>query len=131
MSCYCLLIALGIGPPVGVGAAAGVLFAVNATAVIPATPSNVGVFQAACVVVLHGAFHVPVPAALAYGIVLQAVELTTAVTMGGSALVNEGLSWRDIRQRMLHATPVTLAPLSGGDGGPVVAGRRSGWGAKS
>ncbi len=39
----------------------GVLFAVNVTAVIPATPANVGVFQAACVAVLAGAYHVSTP----------------------------------------------------------------------
>ena len=46
--------------------------------------------------------------ALAYGIVLQAVEIATAVVMGAPALVREGLSWRDVRLRALHATPVTL-----------------------
>ncbi len=122
MSCYCLLVALGLGSQAGLAAAAGVLFAVNATAVIPATPSNVGVFQAACIVVLHGAFGVPLASALAYGIVLQAVEITTALTMGGPALVKEGLSWRDVRQRTLHATPVTLQPL-GADGAGAVAAK--------
>ena len=42
----------------GIGAAAAVLFAVNVTAVLPATPSNLGVFQAACVAVLAGAYGV-------------------------------------------------------------------------
>ncbi len=121
MSCYCLLLALGLGPRAGLGAAAGVLFAVNATAVVPATPSNVGVFQAACIVVLHGAFHVALPAALAYGIVLQAVEITTALTMGTPALAYEGLSWRDVRQRTMHATPVTLQPVGADGAGAVVA----------
>jgi phosphatidylinositol alpha-mannosyltransferase len=121
MSCFFLLVAFGVGHHVGLEAAAGVLFAVNATAVIPATPSNIGVFQAACVAVLHGAFHVAIPAALAFGIILQAVELTIALVMGGSALVTEGLSWRDVRQRTLHATPVTLEPLGAGDGGAPAA----------
>ena len=44
----------------------------------PATPANVGVFQAACVAVLAGAYHVSTADALAYGIVLQAVEVATA-----------------------------------------------------
>ena len=93
------------------GAAAAVLFAVNVTAVLPATPANVGVFQAACVAVLAGAYHVSTPEAIAYGIVLQAVELATAVIMGLPALLNEGLSWREVRLRTMHATPVTLGPL--------------------
>jgi phosphatidyl-myo-inositol alpha-mannosyltransferase len=111
LACWLLLCALGLSGQVGFGAAAAVLFAVNVTAVIPATPANVGVFQAACVAVLAGAYHVPSADALAYGIVLQAVEVATAVIMGAPALVNEGLSWRDVRLRTMHANPVKLGPL--------------------
>ena len=57
------------------------LFAVNVTAALPATPSNLGVFQAACVAVLS-AYGVGKTDALAYGIILQAVEIATAVAMG-------------------------------------------------
>ena len=107
-SCYVLLIALGLDHRAGLAAAAGVLFAVNVTAVLPAAPSNVGVFQAACVAVLAGAFHVSTADAIAYGIVLQAIEVTTAVVMGIPALLREGLSWRDVKLRAMHTTPVTL-----------------------
>jgi phosphatidylinositol alpha-mannosyltransferase len=110
LSCWLLLRALGIGGA-GAGAAAAVLFAVNVTAVIPATPANVGVFQVACVVVLVGAYHVSTPEAIAYGIVLQAVEVGTALIMGLPALLNEGLSWREVRLRTMHATPVRLPAL--------------------
>ncbi|HXB65170.1 MAG TPA: lysylphosphatidylglycerol synthase domain-containing protein [Solirubrobacteraceae bacterium] len=110
-ACWLLLMALGLDHRVGIAGAAGVLFAVNVTAAVPATPANVGVFQAACVAVLAGAYHVSVPDAVAYGIVLQAVELATAAIMGMPALVNEGMSWRELRLRTLHATPVRLAPL--------------------
>jgi phosphatidylinositol alpha-mannosyltransferase len=113
LSCWLLLRALGLSDQVGFGAAAAVLFAVNVTAVIPATPANVGVFQAACVAVLAGAYHVATADALAYGIVLQAVEVATAVIMGTPALVNEGLSWKDVRLRTMHASPVKLGPLPG------------------
>ena len=113
LSCWLLLMALGLDSHAGVGAAAGVLFAVNVTAVIPVTPANVGVFQAACVAVLVGAYHVSTPDAIAYGIVLQAVEVATALIMGLPALLNEGLSWRDVRLRTMHATPVKLGPLPG------------------
>jgi phosphatidylinositol alpha-mannosyltransferase len=113
MSCWLLLMALGLEDKAGLAAAAAVLFAVNVTAVIPATPANVGVFQAACVAVLAGAYHVPTADALAYGIVLQAVEIATAVIMGMPALVNEGLSWKDVRLRTMHASPVKLPPLPG------------------
>jgi phosphatidylinositol alpha-mannosyltransferase len=110
LSCYVLLVALGLDQRAGLGAAAAVLFAVNVTAVLPATPSNLGVFQAACVAVLTGAYHIGSANALGYGIVLQAVELTTAIVMGMPALVAEGLSWREVRLRALAGSPVRLAP---------------------
>jgi phosphatidyl-myo-inositol alpha-mannosyltransferase len=31
--------------------------------------------------------------------------------MGAPALVKEGMSWRDVRLRALHASPVQLDPL--------------------
>jgi phosphatidylinositol alpha-mannosyltransferase len=112
MSCYALLVALGLDDRAGIGAAAAVLFAVNVTAVLPATPSNIGVFQAACVAVLS-AYGVGHADALAYGIILQAVEMATAVVMGAPALVKEGVSWREVRLRAMHASPVELAPVQG------------------
>jgi phosphatidyl-myo-inositol alpha-mannosyltransferase len=111
MSCWLLLMAFGLDARVGVAGAAAVLFAVNVTAVVPATPANAGVFQAACAAVLVGAYHVSTPDAIAYGIVLQVVEIATALLMGLPALVNEGLSWREVRLRTMHAAPVTLGPL--------------------
>ncbi len=108
LSCYVLLVALGLDHRAGIGAAAAVLFAVNVTAVLPATPSNLGVFQAACVAVLTGAYHVSSVDALGYGIILQAVEITTAVVMGMPALLKEGLSWREVRLRALAGAPVRL-----------------------
>jgi phosphatidylinositol alpha-mannosyltransferase len=112
IACWVLARALGLGltGTAALSAAAAVLFAVNATAVVPATPANVIVFQAACVVVLSGAYHVPGYAALAYGIVLQVVELVAAFAMGAPALVKEGLSWRELRRRTMHAVPVEIAP---------------------
>src|SRR5205085_10920754 len=112
-SCYVLRVALGLDHKAGIGAAAAVLFAVNVTAVLPATPSNLGVFQAACVAVLSGAYGVSYADAPGYGIILQAVEIATAVIMGAPALLKEGLSWRDVRLRTLHNAPVELAPRPG------------------
>ena len=108
VACYTLLVALGLDDRAGMGAAAAVLFAVNVTAAIPATPSNIGVFQAACVAVLS-AYHVGHADAFAYGIILQAVEIATAFALGMPALVREGMSWRDLRLRALHAAPVELS----------------------
>ena len=114
LSCWLLLMALGLDGRVGIAGAAAVLFAVNVTAVMPATPANIGVFQAACVAVLAGAYHVSTPDALAYGIVLQVVELATAVLMGIPALITEGLSWKDVRLRTMSGAPVKLSPLPAG-----------------
>jgi phosphatidylinositol alpha-mannosyltransferase len=85
-----------------------VLFAVNVTAVLPATPANLGVFQAACAAVLHTGWHVSVGDGVAYGVILQAVEVSTAVLLGMPALLKEGMSWREVRLRAMHATPVKL-----------------------
>jgi phosphatidyl-myo-inositol alpha-mannosyltransferase len=124
LSCWLLLTALGLNVPDPPAAAAGVLFAVNVTAVMPATPANVGVFQAACVAVLAGAYHVSTADAIAYGIVLQAIEVAAALIMGLPALLNEGLSWRDVRLRTMHAAPVKLGPLPAPAGGVGAAASR-------
>jgi phosphatidylinositol alpha-mannosyltransferase len=108
LSCWMLLAALGLEGHAGAGAAAAVLFAVNVTAALPATPSNLGVFQATCVAVLTAGYGVGSADALGYGIILQGVEIATAVVMGAPALVNEGLSWSDVRLRALHHAPVEL-----------------------
>jgi phosphatidylinositol alpha-mannosyltransferase len=89
-SCYLLLLALHIHSPNNVYAAAAVLFAVNVTAVVPITPSNIGPFQAACVAVLAGLFNVSTSRAIAYGILLQLVEIVTSIGLGLFALHQEG-----------------------------------------
>jgi phosphatidylinositol alpha-mannosyltransferase len=96
LACYMVLLALGLEHKTGLAAAAAILLAVNVSAILPATPSNVGVFQAACLVVLT-AYGVGGGSGLAYGIILQAVEVLTALALGIPALLGEGLTWRDIR----------------------------------
>ena len=109
-ACWALLAALGLDER-RIGAAAAVLFAVNVTAVVPATPSNIGVFQLAVISVLHTGFGIGTADALAYGIILQAVEIATAVALGLPSLVREGLTWSDLRVQALSAAPVRLKPL--------------------
>ncbi len=109
-ACWALLYALGLNGQAGIGAAAAVLFAVNVTAVVPATPANIGVFQLAVISVLHTGFGVGTADALAYGVILQAVEIATAVALGLPALVREGLTWSDLRVQALSAAPVRLQP---------------------
>jgi phosphatidyl-myo-inositol alpha-mannosyltransferase len=113
LACAALFEALGLQGQVGIGAAAAVLFAVNVTAVVPATPSNIGVFQLAVISVLTTGFGVGAADALAYGVILQAVEIATAVALGLPALVREGLTWSDMRLRALSAAPVRLSPRPG------------------
>ena len=97
LACYMVILALGLESQAGLAAAAAILLAVNLSAVLPATPSNVGVFQAACLVVL-AAYGVGAADGLAYGIILQAVEVVTALVLGVPALLKEGLSWQDLRR---------------------------------
>jgi phosphatidyl-myo-inositol alpha-mannosyltransferase len=108
LACYAVLLALGLQAETGLVTAAAILLAVNVSAVLPATPSNVGVFQAACLVVL-AAYGVGAGQALAYGIILQAVEVVTALLLGVPALLKEGLSWQDLRSSGAEAA-------SAGDG---------------
>jgi phosphatidylinositol alpha-mannosyltransferase len=100
LACYMVVLALGLQSHAGLVTAAAILLAVNVSAVVPATPSNVGVFQAACLVVL-AAYGVGAGPGLAYGIILQAIEVLTALGLGIPALLAEGLSWRDIRPERL------------------------------
>jgi phosphatidylinositol alpha-mannosyltransferase len=76
--------------------------------VLPATPANLGIFQAACAAVLHTGWHVGLGTGVAYGVILQAVEVSTAILMGAPALLKEGMSWREVRLRAMHAAPVKL-----------------------
>jgi len=108
LSCWALFAALGLDHQVAIGAAAACLFAVNVTAVVPATPSNIGIFQLAIISVLHQGFGVSPADALAYGVILQAVEIATAVALGVPALVREGVTWSDMRLRAMSAAPVQL-----------------------
>lgn len=109
-ACWALLYALGLDGKAGIGAAAAVLFAVNVTAVVPATPSNIGVFQLAVFSVLNTGFGIGTADALAYGVILQGVEIATAVALGLPALVREGLTWSDLRVQALSTSPVRLDP---------------------
>ncbi|MEX1220046.1 MAG: glycosyltransferase [Solirubrobacterales bacterium] len=108
LSCWALMFALGLEAEAGLGASAAVLFAVNVTAVVPATPSNVGIFQLAVISVLTTGWGVSASDALAYGVILQAVEIATAVGLGVPALFREGLTWSDLRLQAIATAPVEL-----------------------
>jgi phosphatidylinositol alpha-mannosyltransferase len=101
MAAYTVIIAFGLDDRAGVAAAAAILLAVNVTAVVPITPSNVGVFQAATIAVL-AAYGIGAGRGFAYGVALQAVEVITAILLGLPALAAEGLSLGALR-RGLHS----------------------------
>jgi phosphatidylinositol alpha-mannosyltransferase len=107
-SAYAVILALRLDDQVGVAAAAAALLAVNVTGVVPVTPGNVGVFQVAVAAVLTAGYGLSAKSALEYGIVLQAVEVVTAVALGVPAMLREGMTWSDIRLEALRA--VELAP---------------------
>jgi phosphatidylinositol alpha-mannosyltransferase len=70
---------------------------VNLTAILPLTPSNIGVFQPACVVLAP--FGVAASRALAYELVLQAIEIISALALGLPALLREGLIAAELRRQ--------------------------------
>lgn len=112
LACYMVILALGLQSQAGPAAAAAILLAVNVSAILPATPSNVGVFQAACLVVLT-AYGVGGGPGLAYGIILQAVEVLTALALGIPALLREGMTWQDIRAETATEAETEREELAG------------------
>jgi phosphatidylinositol alpha-mannosyltransferase len=112
VSVYVLLAALHLDSQTGFLGAVAVVFAVNVTLLLPATPGDVGVFQAAVAAVLHAGWQVPYSTGVAFGVILQGVELAAALLMGVPALLLEGLSWRQLTERPSHMAPVHLPPLA-------------------
>jgi len=110
LACWALMAALGLDHLAGFAASAAVLFAVNFTAAVPVTPSNIGVFQLAVVAVLNKGWGISTADAFAFGVILQAVEMATAAALGVPALVREGLTWSDVRAQAIATAPVELDP---------------------
>jgi hypothetical protein len=61
-------------------------------------------------VVLHTGWHIHTGTGIAYGVILQAVEVATAILLGMPSLLKEGMSWKEVRLRAMNATPVKLPP---------------------
>ena len=110
LAAYAVIHALGLQGRAGLGAAAAILLAVNITALVPITPSNLGIFQAATIAVL-AAYGVGASQGLAYGILLQAVEIITAIVLGVPALLGERISLSDIRRQATSTPPPPQAPF--------------------
>ena len=79
--------------------------------------------------ILHTGFGVTTADGLAYGVILQAVEIATAVALGLPALVREGLTWSDLRVQALSTAPVRLSPQPGARSAESEASRPSRLGA--
>jgi uncharacterized protein (TIRG00374 family) len=110
-ACYAILMALGLHA--SATAAAAVLLAVNLSAIVPVTPANVGLFQAACIAVLTP-LGISGGHALAYGLLLQGVEMGVAIGMGVPAMLGEGLSLRELGRASSRGGLLAVAePLSG------------------
>jgi uncharacterized protein (TIRG00374 family) len=94
----------GFGFDVPFNAALAVFILIGFGTALPQLPGMVGTYQLACVWAL-GLFGVPQPDALAYGIVLNAVQLSTLVAQGLVALPLAGVSVGDL----LRAQPDAAA----------------------
>lgn len=88
LSSYILI--LGFGMDLPISAAFVVFVAVGAASALPNPPGMVGIFQIASVVAL-GLFSIPKTEALAYGMVLNALQLLTLVAQGLVALPLMGI----------------------------------------
>ena len=71
---------------------------------LPNAPGMVGTYQYACVLAL-ALFGVDQTAALAYGLVLNAIQLTSLVAQGLIALPLAGIDWADLRHARRELRP--------------------------
>jgi uncharacterized protein (TIRG00374 family) len=76
---------------------------------LPQAPGMIGTYQYACILAL-GLFGVPQPQALAYGLVLNALQLSTIVAQGLVALPLAGVSVRDVLQARGDEAVASAAP---------------------
>lgn len=98
-SSYAILCGFGFDLPVS--AAFAVFVAISAGTALPNPPGMVGVFQIAAVVAL-GLFGIPKADALAYGVVLNAVQLITLVLQGLFALPFLGVDLGRLTSSAVH-----------------------------
>ncbi|TML71789.1 MAG: flippase-like domain-containing protein [Actinobacteria bacterium] len=91
---YTVMRAFGFGT---VPAAALVLVLMNVATVFPFWPGNVGLLQAAIALPLATQYGVDYGKGFAYGLALQAVEMSVGVGLGLVFLAREGLSFANLR----------------------------------
>ncbi len=93
LSSYIMILAFQFDAPFS--AALIVFIFIGFGTALPQAPGMIGTYQYACVLAL-GLFGVPQPDALAYGLVLNAVQLSTLVAQGLVALSLAGVSVNEI-----------------------------------
>jgi uncharacterized membrane protein YbhN (UPF0104 family) len=98
-------------------AAGLVLVLMNVAMLFPLWPGNVGLVQAAIALPLVS-YGVDYPKGFAYGIGLQAIEMSVGVGVGLIFLAREGLSFAMLK-RMPGAEQAEVARAETGDGDPV------------
>ncbi len=79
---------------------------------LPNPPGMVGVFQVASVVALHNVFGVPEAEAVAYGIVLNAVQFFSLVTQGVIAMPLVGVGFGRITRAAVETSEAEHCPVS-------------------
>jgi hypothetical protein len=82
---------------VPLSAAAVVLLLMNVATIFPLWPGNIGLLQAAVALPLRR-YGVPYGTGFAYGLVLQALEMSVGVGVGLIMLAREGLSFASLRR---------------------------------
>jgi uncharacterized protein (TIRG00374 family) len=103
LSSWIMIQAFGLDVPFN--AALIVFIFIGFGTALPQAPGMIGTYQYACVLAL-GLFGVPQPLALAYGLALNAIQLTTLVAQGLVALPLAGVSLRDL-MRVRPERPAT------------------------
>jgi uncharacterized membrane protein YbhN (UPF0104 family) len=98
-------------------AAGLVLVLMNVAMLFPLWPGNVGLVQAAIALPLVS-YGVDYPKGFAYGIGLQAIEMSVGVGVGLVFLAREGLSFAMLK-RMPGAEQAEVAQVEAGEGDPV------------
>ena len=95
LAVWTVMKAFGLGTPLS--AAGVVLLLMNIAIVFPLWPGNVGLLQAAVALPLRD-YGVPYATGFAYGLVLQAVEVSVGVGLGVVFLAREGLTFGVLRR---------------------------------
>jgi uncharacterized membrane protein YbhN (UPF0104 family) len=105
LAVFAMLRAFGLVLPLS--AAALVLALVNLAVLFPLWPGNVGLLQAAVAIPLAG-YGVDSGQGVAFGIGLQATEVSVGLSLGLIALAREGLSIASLRQGSAVSAPVEV-----------------------